>query len=153
MYDLLGSMFKVVNGNTVASTHDIEQVLVNNEYYPISGAFVNVKGAERVHVLIKLGDLADAITFSLYEVEAIGGTPDALSTTYYQHTCEATDDGEFVVITLETSRMTAGHNFLTTKVGSVSGNNYASITYLLDMGNDPPTSTALPSASQHYYTG
>lgn len=154
MGQILGHTFDVVNGNSNGSTHDLEDVLVNNEYYPVSGSYIDVSGAERVHVLVELGTLADAITFELYEAEAADGTEDQISATYYKHTCVADDDGEFAVITIETNRLSKDHHFLTTKVAAVSGTNYATITYLLEVYGDlPPTSTALPTASQHYYTG
>jgi len=154
MGQILSHTFEVVNGNSTGSTHDLEDVLVNNAYYPVSGSYVDVSGAERVHVLIELGTLADAVTFELYEAEATDGTEDQISATYYKHTCAANDDGEYVVITIEVDRLSKDHHFLTTKVGAVSGSDYATITYLLEMAGElPPTSTALPTASEHYYTG
>ena len=151
---ILGHLFKVVTGHSIASTHDLIDVLVNNEYYPVSGSYIDVSAAERVHVLILLGALADAVTFELYEAEAADGTEDQISATYYKHTCAANDDGEFAVITIETSRLSKDHHFLTTKVGGVSGSDYAAIIYLLEgVAELPPTSTGLPTASQHYYTG
>ncbi len=151
--NLFGSLFKVVNGNTATGTHQLHDVLVNDEYYPASGSYVDVTGAERVHVLIELGELADTVTFELYESDAANGTEDQIDDTYYKHTCAANDDGEYVVITIETARLSTDHHYLTTKVGGVSGSNYAGITYLLEMPSVPPTSTALPTASQHYYSG
>jgi len=155
---LLSSTFKFVSGHTEAAdsaSHDLEDVLVNNEYYPASGSYIDVSGAERVHVLIHIGTLADAITFQLYEAEAADGTEDALSSSYYKHTCVATDEGEFVVITIEVARMSLDHHFLTTKVGSVSGSDYAAIVYLLEMyGELPPTqSDYFPDGNQYYFTG
>jgi hypothetical protein len=147
-------MFEVVNGNAATGTHQLHDVLVNNEYYPASGSFVNCQGAERVHVLIELGELADTVAFELYESDAVDGTEDQISATYYKHTVAADDDGEYVTITIETARMSSDHYYLTTKVSGVSGNNYAGITYLLEKpGNLPASSDALPSASQNYYNG
>ena len=94
---LLSSTFKFVSGHTEAAdsaSHDLEDVLVTDEYYPATGSYIDVSGAERVHVLIHIGTLADAITFQLYEAEAADGTADALSATYYKHTCAAADDGD-----------------------------------------------------------
>lgn len=155
---LLSSRYKFVSGHTEAAdsaSHDLEDVLVNNEYYPASGSYIDVSGAERVHVLLHIGTLADAITFQLYEAEAVDGTEDALSTSYYKHTCTATDEGEFVVITIEVSRMSLNHHFLTTKVGAVSGSDYATIVYLLEMyGELPPTQNDyFPDGNQYYFTG
>lgn len=156
---LLSSVYKFVSGHTEAAdsaSHDLEDVLVNEEYYPASGSYIDVSGAERVHVLIHVGTLADAITFQLYESDAADGTEDELSDSYYKHTCTAADDGEFIVITLEVARMSLDHHFLTTQVGSVSGSNYASIIYLLEMsGNKPPTqnTTYFPADNQYYFTG
>ena len=155
---LLSSKYKFVSGHTEAAdsaSHDLEDVLVNNEYYPASGSYIDASGAERVHVLIHVGTLADAITFQLYEAEAADGTEDALSSSYYKHTCVATDEGEFVVITIEVARMSLDHHFLTTLVNE-SGANYASIIYLLEMyGELPPTQTAYfpVTDNQHYFTG
>jgi len=156
---LLSSKYKFVSGHTEAAdsaSHDLEDVLVNDEYYPASGSYIDVSGAERVHVLLHIGTLADAITFQLYEAEAVDGTEDALSSSYYKHTCTATDEGEFVVITIEVSRMSLDHHFLTTKVGAVSGSDYATIVYLLEMyGELPPTQSTdyFPSGNQYYFTG
>ena len=155
---LLSSTFKFVSGHTEVAdslSHDLEDVLVTDEYYPASGSYIDVSGAERVHVLIHVGTLADPITFQLYEAETADGTEDALSATYYKHTCAAADDGEFIVITIEVSRMSLDHHFLTTKVGAVSGSDYAAIVYLLEMyGELPPTQgDYFPDGNQYYFTG
>lgn len=152
--NLFGSIYEVVSGQAAAGTHQLHDILVTDEYYPVSGLYIDVSHAERVHVLIELGELADPITFELYESDAVDGTEDQISATYYKHTCVANDDGEYAVITIQTSRMSLDHHFLTCKVSAVATNNYAGITYLLERyGELPPTSTALPAASQHYFTG
>ena len=157
MGQLLGSSFKIVSGHTEvadSASHDLEDILVNNEYYPASGSYIDVSGAERVHVLIQLGTLADAITFELYEAEATDGTEDQISATYYKHTCVADDEGEFIIITIETARLSKDHHFLTTKVGAVSGSDYAAIAYLLEMYGELPTAVGdTPADSRHYFTG
>ena len=151
---LFGSMFEVVNGNLVGDSHTIETALADTDYYPASGNFIDVSHAERVHVLIKLSTLAAVGTFKLYEHDSATGTPTEIDDTnaWYTHTITADDDDQFAVITLEVSRMSLDHHFLTTLVNE-SGSNYASVTYLLERyGELPPTSTAMPTASQHYCT-
>lgn len=154
---LLSSTFKIVSGHTLAGSQDLEDELVDAAYYPASGSFIDVSGAERVHVLIHLGTLADLGTFKLYEHDSATGTPTQIDDTnaYYDHTYAAGDDGDFIVITLEVSRMSLDHHFLTTLVNE-SGTNYATIIYLLEMyGELPPTQTAYfpVTDNQHYFTG
>ena len=154
---LLSSMFKIVSAHTLADDQDLEDELVNGGYYPKTGSFIDVSGAERVHVLIHCGTLGAAGTFKLYEHDSATGTPTEIDDTYtwYEHTIGASDDGDFIVITLEVARMSLNHHFLTTLVNE-SGANYAVIIYLLQMyGELPPTQTDyFPVAdNQHYFTG
>jgi len=151
---LLNSMFKVVSGHTLADDQDLEDELVDAGYYPKTGSFIDVSGAERVHVLIHLGTLGNVGTFKLYEHDSATGTPTEINSSYYTHTIAADDDGEFACITLEVARMSLDHHFLTTLVNE-SGTNYATIIYLLQMyGELPPTQNAyFPAANQHYFTG
>ena len=90
---LLGSMFKVVSGHTLADDQDLEDELVDGGYYPKTGSFIDVSHAERVHVLIHLGNLAAVGTFKLYEHDSASGTPTQIDDTnaYYDHTIAATD--------------------------------------------------------------
>ena len=151
---LLNSMFKVVSAHTLADDQDLEDELVDAGYYPKTGSFIDVSGAERVHVLIHLGTLGNVGTFKLYEHDSATGTPTEVNSSYYTHTWAADDDGEFACITLEVARMSLDHHFLTTLVNE-SGASYAVIIYLLEMyGELPPTQNAyFPAASQHYFTG
>ena len=153
----LGHLYKLVNGNTQGGSHDIKDVLVNNEYYPASGSYIDVSDCERVHVLIQLGELADNITFELYESDSASGTEDQISATYYKVTTtggsDDTDEGVYACITIEVSRLSTDHHYLTTKVGGVTGSNYAAITYFLETGNLPETGGDLDTSLVGYYSG
>ena len=114
---------------------------------------MDVSGHERVHVLVLLGELADAITFEIYEADAVGGTEAQISETYCKHTCAADDDNEFVAFTIEVAKLTLNSHFLTCRVGAVQGANYAAIFFLPEGLQLPTSSDALPAASQHEYVG
>lgn len=148
--NIFGHAYDCVSGHTAAGSVQLHDVLVNESYYPASGSFIDVSGCERVHCLILLGELADAITFTIHEAEAADGTADTLSTDYYRHTCAANDDNEFACITVNVSDLTADHHWLTCQVESVSGSNYAAIIWLLERLDTSATSTTLPAASIHY---
>jgi len=153
MGQVLAHSLEFFSGHTATGAHQLHDVLVNNEYYPASGSFVDVSGKERVHILVLLGELADAITFEIYESDAVGGTEDQISATYCKHTCAADDDNEFVAFTIEVAKLSTDHHFLTCKVGSVNGSNYAAIFFLPEGLQLPTSSDALPAASQHEYVG
>ena len=153
MGQILARSLEFFSGHAATGTHQLHDVLVNNEYYPETGSFVDVSGHERVHVLILLGELADAVTFEIYEHDSASGTPTQISATYLLHTCAADDDNEFVTFTIEVAKLALNHHFLTCKVGAVQGANYAAIFFLPEGLQLPTTSDALPSASQHEYVG
>lgn len=153
MGQLLGSSFQIVNGNSNGSTHDLEDDLVDGEYYPVSGSFIDASGAERVHALIEIGTTDNIGTFKLYEHDSATGTPTEVNSSYYTHTFAADDDGEYACITLEVARMSLDHHFLTTLV-NVTGTSKGTITYLLEMYGELPAAVGdMPAASRHYFTG
>lgn len=134
-----------------------ETALVNSAFYPASASFVDVRGYERVHVLIPMGTIAggDTPIFTLMEVDSASGTPVAIDTTNLRFTGLATDDGQMVAMTLETAHLTEGSNWVTVQVTGISGTSYANVIYML-AGLDLPvtqSTTLMPSDNQLYLTG
>ena len=129
--------FKFVRGNAAPNT-----ALVNATYYPASAAFIDVSGYEWVNVHINLGTIADAVSFTLKQAEAIAGTPDTIDTANCVKTIATTDDGQDINFFLETAQLAADHHFITCLTGAVSGNNYAQIQYFLGGARHQPVTQA-----------
>lgn len=147
---MLGQVFahayKIVQGNAACQT------ALSAADYPASGSYVNITGADRVHVVISLGGIADAVTFKLQKVSAVNGTPAQISTDV-EKTIANTDDGQVIVFTVDTKSLGDGYNYLTVDVSDISGSNYASIVYYLEGLDQPVTqSTAVPSDNILTYT-
>ena len=142
---VLANNWKIADGNSAIQT------ALSNASYPASGSFVDVSGVERFHIVVKMGALADAITFTIQTAETVSGSLTTLDTSNLTHVTTATDDGEYVVWTIETAYFPADAKFVTVTVSGVSGNNYAAITYYLPEQSLPVTQTTavLPTASQH----
>ncbi len=137
MHGAFSKDFKVAKGNAKPDT-----ALVNSTYYPASAAFIDVSGYEWVNVIVHLGTIADAISFTLKQAEAANGTPDTIDTANCVKTLGTTDDGQVLSFFLETAQLAADHHFITCLVGSVSGNNYASILYYLGGARHQPVTQA-----------
>jgi hypothetical protein len=146
---ILGNEYKLAVGNADA------QVALSNGNYPASGSFVDVSKCERFHVIVALGDLADGISMELKIAEAADGTPDSIDATDLKKTFADTDDGQVAVWTVENRKLASDHWYATMVVSGVSGNNYATITYLLDEKSKPVTQTTsvCPSDNQMRHAG
>ena len=149
MGEIFAHAYKIAKGQSL-----VETVLANGNY-PASGSYVDVSDCERFHVLISLGTLADAIVFTIKEVDSTTGTVDTIDATYAAHTCADDDDGEFVLLTIEVDKLSTDHHFVTCVVSGVSGSNYAEIFFLLPESELPVTQTTAvcPAASQHEFVG
>ena len=147
--EIFAHTYKVVKGQSL-----VETVLANGNY-PASGSYIDVSGCERFICIISLGTLADALTFTLKQADAVDGTLDALDATYAAHTGAANDDGEFVIMEVEVDKLATDHHFVSCVLSGVSGSNYAEIFFLLPLKSLPVTQTTavLPSASQHAFVG
>ena len=148
---------KHVSGHVAAGSTQLHDILANGNY-PASGSYIDVSDVERVHIQILLGEIADAITFTVKEAESVSGTVDVIDATYATHTIGASDDNEFVTFTIVVSELSLDHHFLTVVVSGVSGSNYAAITYHLDVNSKPASLqaaalTTLPLASIHVVDG
>lgn len=146
---ILGNEYKLATGNTACNT------ALSDTQYPASGSFVDVSKCERFHVVAVLGDIADAITLEVKIAEAADGTPDSIDATDLKKTLAATDDGQVIVWTVECRKLPADHWYATVDVGSTSGNNYATILFLLDEKSKPVTQTTsvCPSDNQLRHAG
>jgi hypothetical protein len=149
--EIFADKYKIVEGQDQPET----QLSAGN--YPASGSYVDVSEVERFHVVIHLGTIhaSDTPVFEVKEADANDGTLDVISATYAKHTCAANDDGEWIVFTIETDKLSADHHFVSTVVSGVTNGSYADIFYLLPGLSQPVTQTAgvLPSASQYQYVG
>jgi len=144
--------YKFVQGNALC-----EAVLVTDQYYPATGNYIDVSGYEWVNVVIRLGTLGDAFKFEVFQTDATNGsTLDSIHATLCEHSVATTDDGDYVTFYIETARLAEDHHFVTTRVTSLTGSNYASIDYYLGGTRHQPvsqTSDILPAASQHICAG
>ncbi len=105
--------------------------------YPVSGSFVDVRGAERFHVVVHLGALADALTFTVQAADAVNGTPADVTGT--EKIMTATDDDEFIVWTVETGTIGSSNTHVTLDVAGNSGTNQADIVFYVDKPSKPVT--------------
>jgi len=125
--------------------------------YPVSGAYVDVSGYERVHVYVHLGaiDAGDTPNFHMKAAEAINGTLDTVSTTALSIEVANNDDDEFVTWTVETRKLPTDHHFLSLVVADVTNGAYADIVWWGEGLSLPVTQSAslLPTASQLEYVG
>jgi hypothetical protein len=125
---------------------------------PASGAFVDVSGYERVHILVHLGTVhaSDEPTLEPKCAEAINGTLDRIDASLVA-TVAANDDNEWLCWTIETRKLPTDHHFLGILVGgTVSNGSYADVIYLLEGASSLPvtqTAAILPSASQFVWAG
>jgi len=149
--ELLSSRFKVVDGVSAPNT------ALTNSQRPASGSYVDVQGVMAVHIFIKLGTIADALTFKVQQADAADGTLSDVSG--LTKTILATDDGQYIYMMLDPRKLEdEDHHWITTTISGVSGNNYAAIMYLLEGASDghmpvTQTSTVLPSDNVVAVTG
>ena len=137
--------FKVVAGQTSP-----EDALAAGKY-PASASFVDIRGYDRVHLLIHLGAIAgsDAPVFTVQSADAANGTPADVDTTNLRFTGTDADDDEFVTMTLDTAVLTDTHGWLTCDVSGTLVGSYADIVWLLEGRDKPVTQPAtLPAANQ-----
>lgn len=149
MGEIFAHVFKIAKGQALVET------ALTNANFPVSGSYIDVSKCERFHVLVSLGTLADAVVFEIKQADSTTGTLDVISATYAKHTCADTDDGEFVLFTIEVDKLAVDHHFVSCVVSGNSGANYAEIFFLLPETTLPVTqATAVcPAASQHEFVG
>ena len=135
---MTGSVFSHKFGIHKGNASGPEDALADGKY-PASASFIDVSKAERVHIVLTLGALADALTFTVQAANAANGTPANVDATNLQRVLTATDDDEVVVFSFETSELPTGDHFVTLDVSGVVGTNHACINYFLE-GVEQPAS-------------
>jgi len=149
--EIFAHRFKVAKGQ------DLVETALTATDYPSSGSYVDVGNAERVHVLVHFGtiDASDTPVIEIKQATAADGTLTTINTTYCKHTAAGNDDGELVLFTIETKKLTENYSFLAAAVSSVDNGSYGDILFLVPENEVPVTqATAVcPSASQHEYVG
>lgn len=146
---VLANNLYIVQGHTAVET------ALSAGNYPSSGSFVDVRGAERVHILADFGTInaSDAPVLTVQEATAANGTPVDISGT--EHTAANDDDGEMVSWTIETAKLTDGYGFITVDVAGVATGSYGTITFFVEKAEKPVTQATgtLPTASQYVVAG
>lgn len=152
MYGRMGATFanafKVVPGNVCGAA-------ITAAAMPASGSFVDVKGYERVHILLQFGAIAgsDAPVLTPKCSDAINGTLDVIDATL-AHTAADDDDNEWVAWTIEVGKLPADHHFLSLVASGTLVGTYGSVIFLLESLEVPiATYTALPTASRYVWAG
>lgn len=123
--------------------------------YPASGSYIDVSAFESFTVIIRLGTIADALTFKPQVADAVDGTPADISTDL-NHTIAADDDGEWIMWHIETRKLDTDSHFFTVDVSGNSGSNYADMFLLGNQYSSKPvtqTTGLLPTTSQYVYAG
>ena len=151
--EIFANKYKVVPGQV-----SVEDILVDATYYPASGAYIDVSGCERVHVLVRFGAIngGTTATIEIKQAEALDGTPDVIDATHCKQTVANTADDTMYLFTIETDKLATDHHFVTLEVnGTIASDNYAEILFFLPLASEPVTQTAAlcPAANQLAYVG
>lgn len=141
---------KIVPGKTPEAA-----VTATTANYPAAG--VDVSGYKNVDVLVHVGALDTALTATLMcNTAATGGTLDAVSTVYAKNSIGATDDGQIFLFNVEVDKLPTDHHFLTCRIKSATGNDYADVLFFLHGATLLPVSQAtasIPSANVKTFAG
>lgn len=119
-----------------------DAALTNGAYYPVSGAFIDTRGFDRVAFLISMATVGTP-DFSIYQAVTISGTPKAVTSAAKTDVVTA-DDNEWFSIEFSTAKMDTanGYRYVTCLVAAGSSTDYAHISCLLWRGNDIAVSQA-----------
>jgi len=149
--EIFAHKFKVAKGQ------DLVETALSATDYPSSGSFIDVGKCERFHVLVHWGtiDASDTPVIEIKQATAADGTLTSINTTYCKHTAAGNDDGEFVLFTVETKKLTEDYAYVAAVVSAVTNGSDGDIVFLLPETEVPVTqATAVcPSASQHEHVG
>lgn len=125
---------------------------------PASGSYIDVSGYEFVHIIAHLGTLhaSDTPVLTPKVADSASGTLDVIDSTL-AHTCNVTtDDGKFVVWSIEVRKLALDHHFIALALsGTLTNGSYVDVVFLLENGSQPVSQTTaqVPSANQYHWLG
>lgn len=125
---------------------------------PANGSYIYIGDCEKYHHILRWGVIngGDTPVIEAKQAASAGGSPAVLSQASLRHTAANDDDNEFVTWTIETRKHTKGSDFaLLDVIGGVTNSTLADA-FLIKCENALPvtqTTSVLPTASQHRYTG
>ena len=150
---ILADDYKIVQGKALCET-----AMSGVTSYPASGAFVDTRGFDLVHIVAHWGtiDASDTPALELKCSDAINGTLDQIDASLKFTANVTDDDGRYTTWTIETRKLPASHYFLALATsGTLTNGSYVDVTFLL-LGRSMPVTqatTALPAANQFTWVG
>ncbi|MFA6134397.1 MAG: hypothetical protein WC869_10335 [Phycisphaerae bacterium] len=121
--------------------------------YPASGAYLDVSGYARVHILVHWGVVhnSDTPTLTLKCTDGLSGTLDVIDASLYTTPDPTTGDAKWGCFTLEVAKLPADHHFIALATsGTLTNGTYVDISIWGESLSVPVTqSTSLmPAADQ-----